>query len=67
MLIDQLGNDVLSSEDGHVFDGARVVDVPDAERLDVSTIDRRGVDDESAGHCEELEVAAKCLSQLGEV
>ena len=62
MLIDQLGDDVLSSEHSHVLDEASVVDVPDTERLDVWIDDRGGGEDKGAGHCGELEVAAEALS-----
>ena len=67
MLIDQLGDDVLSPDHAHVLDGARVVDVPDTERPDVWIDDGGGGEDECAGHCDELEeAAAEGLSQLGE-
>ena len=63
MLNDQLDDDVLSPDHAHVLDEARV-DVPDTERLDVPNVDRRSVEDECAGHCEELEAASECLSPL---
>ena len=58
MLIDQLGDDVLSSEHSHVLDEASVVDVPDTERLDVWIDDGGCVEDKGAEHYEELVEAA---------
>ena len=57
-LIDQFGDKVLSPEHAHALDEAPVVDVPDTVRLDVPIVDRGGVEDKRAAHCEELEEAA---------
>ena len=68
MLIDQLGDDVLSPERAHVLDEARVVDVSDTACPDVWIHDGGGGDDKRAGCCEELEeAAAEGMSPLMEL
>ena len=58
MLIDQLGDDVLSPEHAHGLDEASMVGVPDTERLDVLIDDGGRVEDQGVGRCEDLEEAA---------
>ena len=52
MLIDKLGDDIISREHAHGLDEASMVGVPDTERVDVLIDDGGGVEDQGSVHRE---------------